>query len=270
MGVRRAAAAAALTLVWASSGYSAAGSEPDVDVLGTWALVSGSTADGPLAITPYTRVTLSFVDDRVGGKAPCNDYGSEYDVTGSSFALVGEGISTTLMGCGEEPEELESAYLAALGEVDTVARADERLTLTGAGTVLELRLEPPWPRAKVVGRTWWARSWTDDSGKTRRATWKRGQRPFVRFDESGPNGGRFSASNGCLTTTGRWREWNGAPAITRATAAGDCGVEPTKQQIALGSVTGEPVLSLRGTRGRRVLVVRYAHANSPARLVYRR
>lgn len=270
MGVRRAAAAVALTLGLATSGCSAAGSEPDVDVLGTWVLDSGTTADGPLAVTRYTHVTLAFDDDGMGGKAPCNDYGSDYEVTGSSFDLNGDGISQTLMGCGEEPEALESAYLGALSEVDTVARTDERLTLTGEGVVLELRLESPWPRARVVGRTWWVRSYTDDSGTTRRATWKPGQRPFVRFDESGPNGGRITTSNGCVTTTGRWREWRGMPAITRSTASGSCGLEPTKQEMALGNLLGEPVLELRGPAGRRVLVIRYAHANSPAKVVYRR
>ena len=46
--------------------------------------------------------------------------------------------------------------------------------------------------------------------------------------------------------------------------------QPTQQEIALGSVIGEPVLELRGRAGRRVLVLRYAHANSPAEVVYRR
>lgn len=270
MGVRRAAAAVALTCGLAAAGCSAAGTEADVDVLGSWVLASGSTPDGPLTVTLHTHVTLFFDDDGFGGTAPCNDYGSDYEVHNDSFAVTGDGISRTLMGCGEEPEALESAYLSALDDVGTVSRDGDTLMLTGEGVVLELRREPPWPRARVVGRTWWVTSYTDDSGTTRRATWRRGHRPFVRFDESGPNGGRFTTSNGCVTTRGRWREWHGAPAITRSAASGSCGVEPTRQEIALGSVIGEPVPELRGPAGRRVLVLRYAHANSPAQVVYRR
>jgi heat shock protein HslJ len=243
---------------------------PDVAVEGTWVLVSGRTVDGPLDVTPYTHVTLSLDDGGAGGKAPCNDYGSEYVVDGGSFELTGDGIARTLMGCGEEPEALETAYLAALDDVDTVARDGDTLTMTGEGVELELRLEEPWPRAEIVGRTWWLHSYTDESGTTRRATWEAGRRPFIRLDATRTTGGRLTYGNGCRTTTGRWREWQGAPAITTSGGSGSCGPVPTDQGMALGSVLGEPVLELRTGNGQPELVLRYAHANSPAEVVYRR
>ena len=69
------------------------GGEPDVDLEGTWVLVSGSTADGPLAVTPGAHVSLTFDDDGLGGKGPCNDYGADYDLDGASFDVSGRGSS---------------------------------------------------------------------------------------------------------------------------------------------------------------------------------
>ena len=190
-------------------------------MLGSWLLVSGHTDTGPLAVTEHTHVTLGLDDEGAGGKAPCNDYGSDFEVDGDSFELTGDGISQTLVGCDEEA--LETAYLSALEEVDTVARDGDTLTMTGEQVELELRLQAPWPRAEVVGRTWRLHAYTDASGTTRRASWERGRRPFIRFDESGPDGGRITYGNGCDTASGRWREWHGAPAITgrAGTAAAD-------------------------------------------------
>ena len=42
------------------------------------------------------------------------------------------------------------------------------------------------------------------------------------------------------------------------------------QEMAVGNVISEPVLRLRTSSGEPELVLRYAHANSPAEVVYRR
>ena len=67
-------------------------SGPDVDVAGSWVLVSGRTADGPLALAPGSRVSLTFADGEAGGKAPCNDYGAPYEVAGDTFTLSGDDV----------------------------------------------------------------------------------------------------------------------------------------------------------------------------------
>lgn len=271
MGVRRgwALGAAALALGAAVTGCSAGGGEANVNVQGTWVLASGRTSAGALELGDM-RVTLSFDGTGAGGKAPCNDYGSQYDVDGTGFELTGDGVSRTLMGCGAEAEALERAYLDAFSSVDTVRRDGDTLTLSGDGTELVLTSTPPWPRTQVVGHTWRLVSYTDTSGTTRRPRWEPGKRPFLRLDESGPNGGRITASNGCSTMTGRWREWRGAPTITRSGWAGSCGASPTDQEVAIGNALGEPVLELRGAGSRQELVLRYAHGTDPATLVYRR
>src|SRR5688572_17487188 len=104
MGARR-GLGVGLAIALAAAGCSAGngepdGGEPDADLAGTWMLVSGRTADGPLAVTPDTRVTLTFDDDGMGGRAPCNDYGADYELDGDSFEVGGPGIERTLMGCG--------------------------------------------------------------------------------------------------------------------------------------------------------------------------
>ena len=234
MGVRRGLGAVALALGLTAVGCSAVGSEPDVDLAGAWVLVSGRTAAGPLAMTPYTHVTLTFDEDTFGGKAPCNDYGADYELDGDSFDVPGDGIEQTLAGCGKEPEALESAYLDALTEVGTVAREGDTLAMTGADVELELRL-----------------------------------RPFVRLGDSGGVGGRISASSGCRVLEGRWRVWRGAPHVTRSRWRGSCPERLMEQEMAVGNTLSEPVLQVRRRSGRTELVIRHAHANSPAELVYR-
>ena len=270
MGVRRWLAAAVVAGVVAA-GCSAVGPDQDVDLDGTWVLVSGSTADGPLAVTPGARVSLTFDDDGLGGKGPCNDYGADYDLDGASFDVSGPGIEQTFAGCVDEAlGALESAYLSALNAVDTVTRDGSALTMTGEDVELGLRLEEPFPRADVVDQRWLLVSWTDESGADHRPEWEPGQRPFVRFGDSGGVGGRVSASTGCRALEGRWRMWRGAPHITRASWRGTCPDRLMDQEMTIGNALSEPVVELRGSGRGSELVLRYAHASSPAEVVYRR
>lgn len=259
-----------LALGVAAGGWAAYGGGPDVDLDGAWVLASGRTAEGPLAMTPYTRVSLVFDADGMGGKAACNDYGANFDLDGSSFDIPGPGIEQTLMGCGEGPDALDRQYFAALMAVDTVARNGDVLTMTGPDVVLELRVEDPWPRAEVAGTRWRLATWTDESGAKHRPTWQPGLRPFLRLGDSGGVGGRISASSGCRVLEGRWRVWRGAPTISRAQWRGRCRDRLMAQEMAVNSALSEPVVEVRRRAGRTELVVAYAHANSPARLVYRR
>jgi heat shock protein HslJ len=242
----------------------------DVDVLGSWGLVSGSTPAGPLGVAPGSRVSLTFEDGRMGGRAPCNDYGSDYDLDGEELELTGDGMSMSYAGCDGAQGDLESAYLSALGDVETVTRDADTLTLRGDAVALEFRLTPPWPRADVVGHTWRLHRWTDESGTERRPEWKPGMRPFLRLEENGGKGGRITASTGCRSMTGRWTDWRDAPALTRSGWTGHCPQSLMEQQMAVGSVLSEPVLEVRDRAGRPELVVRDAHGTGESVAVYRR
>ena len=245
-------------------------SAPDVDVLGSWVLVSGSTATGPLGVAPGSRVSLIFEDGQLGGRAPCNDYGSDYDLDGEELELTGDGMSMSYAGCDGAEGELESAYLSALGDVETVARDAETLTLTGEEVALGFRLTPPWPRADVVGHTWRLHSWTDETGTQRRPEWKAGMRPSLRLVETGERGGRITASTGCRSMTGRWIDWRDAPAVTRSGWTGQCPPSLMEQEVAVAAVLSEPVLEVRNRAGRPELVVRDAHGTGESVAVYRR
>ena len=264
-GVYAAGLAVALPLT-ACSGDSG----PDVDVLGSWVLVSGSTAAGPLEVAPGSRVSLTFEDGQAGGRAPCNDYSSDYEVHGAELDLDGDGMSRTLAGCDGRQGELESAYLSALGDADTVARDGDTLTLSGEKIALEFRLTAPWPRADVVGHTWRLHTWTDASGTERRPGWKPAMRPFLRLEETGEKGGRITASTVCRSMTGRWLDWRDAPAITRSGWTGSCPPRLMDQEMAVASVLSEPVLELRTAAGGPELVVRDAHGTGESVVVYRR
>ena len=243
---------------------------PDVDVVGSWVLVSGRSADGPLDVPPGSRVTVTFDGTSAVGKGPCNDYGSTYDVDGTAFDITGDGgISQTLAGCDGPPGELESAYLSALGDVDTVGRDGDELTLDGAGSGLVFRSTPPWPRAEVIGHTWRLASWTDDAGVEHRATVDAGVHPTLRLDVKGRRGGPITATSGCRTMKGHWAEWGDQPTVTRSGWKGDC-LHFTDQARAVESMTFELVLEVRTRDGHRELVVRNAHGTGEAALVYRR
>lgn len=259
----------ALALGLASSGCSAVGGDADVDLRGTWVLASGRVAAGQLELAPDTRITLTFDDDGMGGTAPCNDYGADYELDGESFDIPGPGIEQTFAGCGDEP--LESAYLSGLAEVTAVSRDGDILTMTGEEVEITLHLAAPWPRAEVVDRRWRLVTWTDDSGVDHRPVWKPGARPFVRFGDSGDNGGgRVSASTGCRRLDGRWQVWRGVPRITSAEWEGDCPDPMIAQEVAINNALSEPFLETRTRDGVSELVLRSVHATGPSELVYRR
>lgn len=264
------AAALALAATACSAGGASRDRTPDVDLAGTWLLVSGRTPDGPLAVTSDTHVSLTFDEDSMGGKAACNDYGADHTLDGSSFDIPGSGIEQTLMGCGTAPEELDRTYFAALIEVDTVERDSDELTMTGPGVEIGFRLAEPWPRAAVVGHRWRLVTWIDESGERHRPQWERGLRPFVRFGDGGGSGGRIAASSGCRVLEGRWRMWLGAPHLTRSEWRGRCPDRLMDQEVAVGNALSEPVFEVRRRGGGAELVIGYAHDNSPAEVVYRR
>lgn len=269
--MRRWAAALAVAVTGSLALTSCAGSRgADVDVRGSWVLVSGRTADGRLPVSRGHHVTLTFADGSAGGTAPCNDYGAPYTVDGDRLDLSGDGgISTTLTGCEGADGALESAYLAALGAARTVSRGADSLVLAGDGTELEFRLAQPWPRAEVVGHTWWLTSWSDATGAEHRATWAAGRRPFLRLTTNGERGGPVVARSGCRTVVGHWTDRSGQPRLTRGRWRGDC-LHVTDQERAVESMASELVVEVRDHGGRPELVVRDAHGSDGAVLVYRR
>ena len=133
-----------------ASGCGVVGSPADLD--GEW-ILTGGTHDGA-AVGPIegTTVTLRIAGDEVGGIAACNHYGGTISRDGATISIGA--LSMTEMGCEEPIMALESAYLAALADVDTASRVGDVLTLSGSGVELDFDLVPPEADAGLVGTEW--------------------------------------------------------------------------------------------------------------------
>lgn len=106
----------------------------ELDITGAWALAEGEAGGVPIAIVDTHPITLD-VGESLGGSAGCNTYGAEYDLVGSELVVTAP--FSTMMAC--EPAEVmdaETAYLNALGLVDTAAIEDGQLVLTGPDVAL--------------------------------------------------------------------------------------------------------------------------------------
>ena len=111
--------------------FAACGSGPGVAVDGTWELESGTSAGEPIPIVSDHPITMTLDGSKISGVAACNQYQGRVDVSGERFELAE--LAVTEMACSpEEVMAAEAAYLAALGEVTTVAAVEgERLVLRG-------------------------------------------------------------------------------------------------------------------------------------------
>jgi len=103
-----------------------------------------------------TAVTLIFGDTgQVTGSAGCNHYFASYTVTGTSLSIGGTG--STMMYCtAAGVMEQESAYLALLGKVSSVAAGNDTLAFAddkGTTILTFARIVPPAPKP-LAGTTW--------------------------------------------------------------------------------------------------------------------
>jgi heat shock protein HslJ len=131
--VRGLAALTALTLLAAcSSGGSGA---TTVDLTGSWTLLSGSTADGEIALVPDAPVTMDVsANTSVAGSSGCNRYTGQLTVDGPTVSFGP--LASTRMACRDDVMAVEGAYLGALEGIDSATRDGESLVLTGGGAAL--------------------------------------------------------------------------------------------------------------------------------------
>lgn len=122
---------------------------PDID--GAWELVRGTHDGADIVVPDGARITLTITGDELSGTSACNQYGGSFERDGNSISIGP--ISMTEMACEEPIMAAESAYLAALGDVDTV-EPGRSLWLTGPATDLQFQLVPPVDDAAIVGTTW--------------------------------------------------------------------------------------------------------------------
>lgn len=103
--------------------------EPAVPTLEgtTWSLTSIPSAEIPGDTAP----SATFQDGAVSGSGGCNNYSGSYQVSGQQLTFGP--IATTMMACQPPQMDLESAFLAALGEAASYAIEGDELILSDGG-----------------------------------------------------------------------------------------------------------------------------------------
>lgn len=117
-----------------------------------WSLDRGSIASLISDAPQDAVVTIEFADREVGGRAACNSYGGAYQASNDG-SIAFEAFSVTEMACDEPLMALESAYLAALGQV-TGFNVEGNLVLTGGDVTLEFDAVVPLEPLPLVGTAW--------------------------------------------------------------------------------------------------------------------
>lgn len=165
------------------------------DVSGEWEFTEG-TADGVDLLRPAgANATLDIDAGELRGIAFCNSYFSTYRVDGLSFSV--DGLGRTEMAC--EPDDVmtaESAYLMALGAVDSVAADGEGLLLTGDDAELRFTPVAPVPESPLEGTRWVLEPVIE--GDTASSTV--GEPAVLLLDPDRT----AEATTGCATITGTW------------------------------------------------------------------
>jgi putative lipoprotein len=110
-----------------------------LDITGSWTLTSGSNADGDITPVEGSPVTMDVTaDGAVSGSSGCNTYNGDVTIDGTEVSFGP--IASTMMACADDIMAVESAYQAALGDVNEGALENDTLTLSGNGS--ELVYEP--------------------------------------------------------------------------------------------------------------------------------
>ena len=118
----------------------------------TWVLDRTSIESLAPGAPDDARVDLIFEDDAVAGTSGCNRYFGSYEVDGGSISFGT--LGGTEMACAPSLMQLESAYLAALGDVRDQQVGGGELVLSGDEVRLVFREEEAPEPVPLVGTTW--------------------------------------------------------------------------------------------------------------------
>jgi heat shock protein HslJ len=201
----------------------------DPDVRGDWEF-AGGTVDGAVLPAPAgARATLQVDDEQVRGVSFCNHYFSAYRLSGASLAL--DGLGTTDMGCEPEGMTAESAYLEALGAVQTAA-VDEGGLLLG-GDRVRLRFAPvaPVPDSALTGTRWVLETLVD--GEVASSTV--GEPAVLELADDGT----LRGSTGCRMLAGTWSTSGAEVLVPELRADGTCPPDLAAQDDHVLGVLGD-------------------------------
>lgn len=163
---------------------------------GRWLLVEGTHDQTPLPTVEGRSVTLEIDGDQVRGSSGCNIYGGRLVRDGDTVRF--DAVTMTEMGCPGPAMDLESAFIAALGNVRSAEATAARLTLTGSQSRLVFEPQRAVPDANLVGTSWHLETLVD--GETASSTVNGADAATLMLDPAG----FFTASTGCRTVTGSY------------------------------------------------------------------
>lgn len=197
----------------------------------TWTLRTGTGPSGSIPLVDGWPVTLVFRSDGFGGTAACNGYGyGTYTIVGDEFRFDVGGH--TNMGCGDEIQRSEAAYLEAMDDVDRIGRRGEELVLWGPSTELVFTASPPVPLIELTGQLWLLESMVIDDEQVL----PRGEPVTLLLDTDGVS---FTGSTGCRTLTGRYVVSGSEVHVNEMSADGDCPTELHRQDGHVVEVLGD-------------------------------
>jgi heat shock protein HslJ len=149
-------ACAVLTLT-ACASSSSSGPSTGGDLTGvTWVLDAPSMTTLSHGAPADARVDLVFDGSQASGRAACNSYFGGYQADAGDGTLSFANLGATMMACDQALMDVESAYLAALGDVTDYQVSGERrgLVLTGGDVALTFRAEQPAAPLPLENTTW--------------------------------------------------------------------------------------------------------------------
>jgi heat shock protein HslJ len=199
-------------------------------LLGAWELVEGRVEGEPLTPPGGTRATLVVEEATLGGTSFCNSYGSPYRLRDG--ALVLDGLAGTDMGCAPEVLEAERAYLQVLQRDGVEVTVDgDRLVLRGDDAELRFQRVPAVPTADLVGTRWVLE--TVLSGDV--ASSVAGEPATLRLGQDRS----FTASTGCRSLSGTWKEYGDDVRLPSMRADGDCPANLWDQDGLVAGLLGD-------------------------------
>jgi heat shock protein HslJ len=231
----------ALTAGCGSDDGTGTATEPtDVDLTGSWILTDGTADGSALTLDDTHPITLTVDGDQVSGTSACNNYMGQVTVSGDSVTFGP--LGGTQMACmPASVMDLEQAYLAAMGTVDTAARDGDTLTLTGDGTSLTFAPVPPVAASDLVGTKWKLDSVIDGSTVSTVV----GKPATLTLADDGT----ASGGTGCRTFNGQWELVDDQLSLTQlATTMNACsGALAEQDDLALAVLAGPSTVVVDGS-----------------------
>lgn len=156
VGVAIASCALLMSFACSSNSSSSGGSSPGGDLTGVaWVLDDASMMTLVDSVPNDARIDIAFDGTQVHGRSACNTYGGSYEANSDEGTLTISQLAGTQMACGNLMD-LESAYLAALGDVTgyQVTGDQTGLLLTGGTAALTFVPEAPMQPLPLEGTAW--------------------------------------------------------------------------------------------------------------------